>query len=142
MTNKQKRALNYYYHFYFSLENIDAMINTGLFINDLAMHDSSRDLVLAGTQQSAELKLALDQVTKTMILTYVYYSCFVFFPKERLKTKALEESMKRLDIEMKKTDLLLYQMIPKKVADRLRNGERTANLCEVSMFIKLIFFFR
>ena len=28
------------------------------------MHDSSRDLVLAGTQQSAELKLALDQVSK------------------------------------------------------------------------------
>ena len=28
------------------------------------MHDSSRDLVLAGTQQSAELKLALDQVNK------------------------------------------------------------------------------
>ncbi len=38
------------------------MFNTGLFINDLSMHDSSRDLVLAGTQQSAELKLALDQV--------------------------------------------------------------------------------
>ena len=38
------------------------MYNTGLFINDLSMHDSSRDLVLAGTQQSAELKLALDQV--------------------------------------------------------------------------------
>jgi len=40
------------------------MFNTGLFINDLSMHDSSRDLVLAGTQQSAELKLALDQVIK------------------------------------------------------------------------------
>lgn len=38
------------------------MIVTGLFINDLSMHDSSRDLVLAGTQQSAELRLALDQV--------------------------------------------------------------------------------
>ena len=46
----------------FSLENLDVMFNTGLFINDLSMHDSSRDLVLAGTQQSAELKLALDQV--------------------------------------------------------------------------------
>lgn len=34
----------------------------GLYINDLSMHDSSRDLVLAGTQQSAELRLALDQV--------------------------------------------------------------------------------
>jgi len=45
-----------------SLENLDVMFNTGLFINDLSMHDSSRDLVLAGTQQSAELKLALDQV--------------------------------------------------------------------------------
>ena len=47
---------------FFSLENLDVMFNTGLFINDLSMHDSSRDLVLAGTQQSAELKLALDQV--------------------------------------------------------------------------------
>jgi hypothetical protein len=48
-----------------SLENLDVMFNTGLFINDLSMHDSSRDLVLAGTQQSAELKLALDQVKQT-----------------------------------------------------------------------------
>ena len=40
--------------------------------------------------------------------------------------------MKKLDMEMKKTDLLLYQMIPKKVADRLRTGEKAASLCEVS----------
>ncbi len=53
---------NALYLFVFSLENLDVMFNTGLFINDLSMHDSSRDLVLAGTQQSAELKLALDQV--------------------------------------------------------------------------------
>lgn len=39
------------------------MFKSGLYINDLSMHDSSRDLVLAGTQQSAELKLALDQVS-------------------------------------------------------------------------------
>jgi len=51
-------------YFIYSLENLDVMFNTGLFINDLSMHDSSRDLVLAGTQQSAELKLALDQVIK------------------------------------------------------------------------------
>ena len=37
------------------------MFQTGFYINDLSMHDSSRDLVLVGTQQSAELKLALDQ---------------------------------------------------------------------------------
>lgn len=39
--------------------------------------------------------------------------------------------MKKLDIEMKKADQLLYQMIPKKVADRLRSGENLMNLCEV-----------
>ena len=39
--------------------------------------------------------------------------------------------MKKLDTEMKKTDLLLYQMIPKKIADRLRSGEKPVNLCEV-----------
>jgi len=41
---------------------LDVMCCMGLYINDLSMHDSSRDLVLAGTQQSAELRLALDQV--------------------------------------------------------------------------------
>ena len=96
----------------YSLENLDIMFNTGFYINDLSMHDSSRDLVLVGTQQSAELKLALDQ--------------------EKHKSKALEDSMKKLDVEMKRTDQLLYQMIPKTVADRLRGGEAVMNLCEVN----------
>ena len=44
------------------MENLEKMFHVGLFINDLSMHDSSRDLVLAGTQQQAELKMALAQV--------------------------------------------------------------------------------
>ncbi len=67
--------------------------------------------MLAGTQQSVELKLALDQ--------------------EQHKSKKLEESMRKLDEEMKRTDELLYQMIPKQVADRLRSGENPINTCEV-----------
>ncbi|XP_019641301.1 PREDICTED: soluble guanylate cyclase 88E-like isoform X1 [Branchiostoma belcheri] len=93
------------------MENLEAMYRIGLFINDLSMHDSSRDLVLTGTQQSAELKLALDQ--------------------EQQKSSKLEESMRQLDQEMKKTDELLYQMIPKTVADRLRRGEPSVETCEV-----------
>jgi len=68
--------------------------------------------VLAGTQQSVELKLALDQ--------------------EQQKSRKLEDSMKQLDEEMKKTDELLYQMIPEKVADRIRRGENPVDTCEVS----------
>src|SRR4051794_36558352 len=43
--------------------NLRQMFETGLFINDFAMHDSSRDIVLTSTQQAAELKLLLDQVS-------------------------------------------------------------------------------
>ncbi|KAK2163097.1 hypothetical protein NP493_1482g00001 [Ridgeia piscesae] len=101
------------------MENIAKMFDVGLYINDLSMHDSSRDLVLAGTQQSAELKLALDQ--------------------EQQKSKVLEESMQQLDVEMKRTDELLYQMIPKAVADRLRKGEPAVNTCEVFENVTILF---
>lgn len=74
--------------------------------------------MLAGTQQSVELKLALDQ--------------------EQQKSKKLEESMRKLDEEMRRTDELLYQMIPKQVADRLRTGENPIDTCEVS---RLFFYF-
>ena len=73
--------------------------------------------MLAGTQQSVELKLALDQ--------------------EQQKSKKLEMSMQRLDEEMKRTDELLYQMIPKSVADRLRKGENPVATCQVS-FARMI----
>ncbi|GFY61325.1 soluble guanylate cyclase 88E [Trichonephila inaurata madagascariensis] len=92
------------------MRDLDAMVHTGLYINDLSMHDFSRDMVLAGQQQSAELKLALDQ--------------------ELQKSKQLEESMRKLDIEMRRTDELLYQMIPKQVADRLRKGEASVETCQ------------
>ncbi|XP_052800959.1 soluble guanylate cyclase 88E-like isoform X2 [Mya arenaria] len=101
------------------MESLDIMFKTGLYINDLSMHDSSRDLVLAGTQQSAELKLALDQ--------------------EQKKSKILQESMQKLDAEMKRTDSLLYQMIPKQVADRLRSGEPAITTCEVFENVTILF---
>lgn len=47
------------------------------------MHDSSRDLVLAGTQQSAELKLALDQVSKIKNVDLINLFQFLFFRKNK-----------------------------------------------------------
>ncbi|XP_050578006.1 soluble guanylate cyclase 88E isoform X2 [Bombus affinis] len=101
------------------MPDLNSLIATGLYINDLSMHDFSRDLMLAGTQQSVELKLALDQ--------------------EQLKSKKLEESMRKLDEEMKRTDELLYQMIPKQVADRLRNGESPIDTCEMFDSVSILF---
>ncbi|XP_014208623.1 soluble guanylate cyclase 88E [Copidosoma floridanum] len=101
------------------MPDLNALIGAGLYINDLSLHDFSRDLMLAGTQQSVELKLALDQ--------------------EQLKSKKLEESMRKLDEEMKRTDELLYQMIPKQVADRLRNGESPIDTCEMFNSVSILF---
>lgn len=60
---------------------------------------------------------------------------FLLYPplwaQEQKKSSKLEESMKMLDYEMKKTDDLLYRMIPKPVAKRLRKGEPAVNTCEV-----------
>nr|XP_022900922.1 soluble guanylate cyclase 88E [Onthophagus taurus] len=101
------------------MPDLNSLINSGLYINDLSMHDFSRDLMLAGTQQSVELKLALDQ--------------------EQQKSKKLEESMRKLDEEMRRTDELLYQMIPKQVADRLRTGENPIDTCEMFNSVSILF---
>ncbi|XP_055900175.1 soluble guanylate cyclase 88E-like isoform X1 [Biomphalaria glabrata] len=101
------------------MNSLDDMFRIGLYINDLSMHDSSRDLVLAGTQQSAELKLALDQ--------------------EQEKSRLLEQSMVKLDQEMQRTDALLYQMIPKPVADRLRRGVPSVETCQVFENVTILF---
>lgn len=39
------------FHCMWRLESLNVMFKTGLYINDLRLHDSSRDLVLEGMQQ-------------------------------------------------------------------------------------------
>ena len=94
-----------------SLPDLDTLTRCGLFINDLSMHDFSRDLLLASSQQSNELKDALES--------------------EMTKTKEMEEAMKSLDEEMKKSDELLSQMIPKAVAEQVKAGLNPVETCEV-----------
>ena len=44
------------------MDSPEDLYNSGIYINDLSMHDSSRDFILAGSQQNPELNLALNQV--------------------------------------------------------------------------------
>lgn len=64
-------------------------------------------------------------------LNSIFLSFLTLGLQEQKKSSKLEESMKMLDYEMKKTDDLLYRMIPKPVAKRLRKGEPAVNTCEV-----------
>ena len=44
------------------MDSPEDLYQTGIFINDLAMHDCTREYILAGSQQNPELNLALNQV--------------------------------------------------------------------------------
>ena len=52
--------------------------------------------------------------------------------QEQSKSKKLEDGMRKVDEEMKRTDVLLNQMIPKVVADKLRQGESAMSTCQVA----------
>ncbi|GMR60628.1 hypothetical protein PMAYCL1PPCAC_30823, partial [Pristionchus mayeri] len=101
------------------VSNLGQMHKSGLFINDFALHDSSRDLVLASTQQSAELRLLLHQ--------------------ESVKRQNMIDNMKKLKNERKRTDKLLYQLLPRTVADSLRKGESAVACCESFSEVSILF---
>ena len=54
------------------------------------------------------------------------------FSQERIRSAQLETSIK-------KTDELLYQMIPKSIADKLRNGEPPLNTCQEYDSVSILF---
>ena len=57
-------------------------------------------------------------------ILHVYFE----FLQEQIRSKQLENNIQR-------TDSLLYQMIPKIIADKLREGETPLNTCKVSFLV-------
>lgn len=84
-----------------SVANLDDLNNTGLFLSDIPLHDATRDLVLLSEQFEAEYKV---QKKLTML------------------TDQLNVMKGDLEEEKKKTDRLLYSVLPPTVANELRNN--------------------
>ena len=59
--------------------------------------------------------------------------------QEQKKSKKLEENTKRLEEVRAKTDYLLYQMVPRVVAERLRSGEPALNTCQAFDEVTILF---
>lgn len=89
---------------------MEEMARTGMYISDLRMHNSSQEMVLSGIQPLPELEYARDQLLD--------------------RGKMLEESLEKLDQERQRSEELLYRMMPKAVADRLRDGQKAVQTCE------------
>lgn len=54
-----------------SLASPEDLYESGIFISDMPMHDSSREYTLAGSQQHPELSLALNQVSSNPHMLYL-----------------------------------------------------------------------
>ena len=101
------------------MKDLNNLIWSGLFVNDLSMHDYSRDIMLATSQEQIEMRMALASAEN--------------------RAQQLNIQMKKIDDVVKKTDELLYQMIPKSVAERLRKGESSMDTCEVFQSVTTLF---
>ena len=55
------------------------------------------------------------------------------------KAQALNQQLRKFDEVRQKTDELLYQMIPKTVASRLRTGAESVGVCELFPSVTMLF---
>ena len=101
------------------MKDLRSLVWTGLFVNDLSMHDFSRDIMLSTTQGYIETKMALATA--------------------ELRSTQLNSQLKKLDEVSARTQELLYQMIPKSIAERLNRGESYMETCEVFPSVTMLF---
>merc|ERR1711936_691717 len=101
------------------MKDLNHLIWSGLFINDLSMHDYSRDIMLATTQERIQMKMTLQTMEK--------------------KSAKLDEQQKKLAEVMKKSDDIIAQMLPKAVADDLAKGKSNADICKSYDCVTMLF---
>lgn len=99
------------------IENLDELHGIGLYLNDLNPHGLSRELVMAGWQHCSKLE--------------------IMFEKEEQRSDELEKSLDLADSWKKQGDELLYSMIPRPIAERMRNGEEAT--CQTFEEVSVIF---
>uniref|UniRef100_G1PID2 Guanylate cyclase soluble subunit beta-1 n=1 Tax=Myotis lucifugus TaxID=59463 RepID=G1PID2_MYOLU len=83
-----------------SVMNLDDLTRRGLYLSDIPLHDATRDLVLLGEQFREEYKLTQEL---------------------EILTDRLQLTLRALEDEKKKTDTLLYSVLPQSVANELRH---------------------
>ena len=82
-----------------NVRDLDDLLERSLYLGDIPLHDSTRDLILLNEQYRAENDLAhkLEQMTDT-----------------------LQETHRELEAEKHLTDKLVYSILPPSVANKLR----------------------
>ena len=90
------------YNLFCRINNLDELHGMSLYLNDLNPHGLSRELVLAGWQHFSKLE--------------------IMFEKEEQRSDELEKSLELADSWKRQGDDLLYSMLPRPIAERMRAG--------------------
>ena len=101
------------------MKDLSNLMWSGLFINDLSMHDYSRDIMLATTQEKIQMKMLLAAAEK--------------------RASELDLQQKKLADVMKKSDDLISQMLPKSIADDLAKGKSNEEICKAYDSVTMLF---
>lgn len=101
------------------INNLEELREMGLFLNDLNPHGLSREMVFSGFSHYSRLDLMCD--------------------REEQRAEELETSLNLADSWKKQGDELLYSMIPRSVADGLRNGQDPLKTCQTFKEVTVIF---
>ncbi|ENN80401.1 hypothetical protein YQE_03173, partial [Dendroctonus ponderosae] len=101
------------------INDIGELTSQSLFLDDLNFHGLSREMVLAGWQHNSKYQ--------------------TMFDKAEQNAEDLEQSHELLDQWKKRGDDLLYSMMPKAIADRLRTGASALDTCESFNSVSILF---
>jgi guanylate cyclase len=95
------------------------MREMSLFLNDLNFHGLSREMVFSGFKHYSRLDLMCE--------------------REEQRAEELETSLSLADSWKKQGDELLYSMIPRSIADRIKNGQDPLATCQSFEEVTVIF---
>lgn len=101
------------------VNDIGELPEQGLYLNDMNPHGLAKEMVLAGWQNNSKLELMFD--------------------KAEQRASELETNLSLLEVWKKRGDELLYSMIPKPVAEKLRSGNSPLSTCQSFDAVSVMF---
>ncbi|XP_062536754.1 soluble guanylate cyclase 89Db-like isoform X3 [Armigeres subalbatus] len=101
------------------INNLEELREVGLYLNDLNTHGLSREMVFSGFSHNSRLDLMCE--------------------REEKRAEELETSLALADSWKRQGDELLYSMIPRSIAERLREGQNPLETCHSFEEVTVLF---
>ncbi|XP_058812767.1 soluble guanylate cyclase 89Db-like isoform X1 [Topomyia yanbarensis] len=101
------------------INNLEELREVGLYLNDLNTHGLSREMVFTGFSHNSRLDLMCE--------------------REEKRAEELETSLALADSWKRQGDELLYSMIPRSIAERLREGQNPLETCQSFEEVTVLF---